>query len=674
MMIILIQKKLWCDHQSEMNTGDKSDNNVSGVGPTSSYAARLQRSADRLQAKIYEKYNMEDTLVSSLRNSVPVVLTEETREKYGVYPYARREINGTKSIIHASPEGVDRTAKWIPQSGSFIDQMERTKKGLGVTWDWKPIPLSEPAKERDKGRQFYYEEALLKKIYQQQGVVYLHNPSNVTVWAAEKLNFKIVCDDQWRDMYEDSLSKMQVRNNVFSRHPGDYVIYMGPHGKGDWRFPAWCALTPNVYAKAEDGKPHLFYEHDDRMGFSYERRGRQVNGDIVYEPKWTRHNPASVDSLLGQTQQSFFLELNFELPVPSCEQTTSPILWLDTPPRGLEDDKTVWDVEGPGTYLSRRWRAKEYADSVGKELCGLSRVQGTCPVSLTTNKLVTGILHNYFGNLTQVPISGVGEVPNGQIVKVIHEQADRGHPLMVVPGLFFSDVKWDPTTRTIDWIGTSFFVVRDLRSAHNLQIDLMRFFFSNRWQRQIVLTDIVKSNPMPIPTLTEIHPAVDFVERHPVGERLPSLDLLKLSIKVGWGTKFLYHMLVRYENITMAPPRKVSLREYIEKETHVIKRDTSRQYLPQPGEMRNYIPVLWRRFLLHNGYREEAEALLTIRTTDQKVRTECKNLPAIIHYLNLPVRKGQDDQGIFFVRLSSMHCHTLDSILSGQRPNQVVWA
>jgi len=651
---------------AEVNQRDNvgNDKDAEDKNAKMKYDSRLRTSADRLHARVYEKYDMETRMEKSLRRGVPVTFSEELQEKYGVYPYGRREMFGTYSVLHACPEGIDRTAKWVPQSNTYVAQMERVKKGLEVNWSWQPIPLSLPVKERDHSRQFYYERELFERINAYQGIVYLYQPSNLSVWAAEKLNFKILCDEAWQDMYAETLAKMQITSHVFCKSPGDYLVYLGPHGKTEKTdFFRWCALTPNPYARAEEGKPCHVEEQEDRMIFSYQRRGRTVEGSIIYEPQWERHNPSAVDAYLHQSVQAYFLELNVMFMIPSQDMTSSPVLWLKYPPEGLENEKMVWDIDGQGTYLSRRYKAAEYAKSVGKELCPLSRIVGTAAISLTTNKVMSSYTYTYLRNVSQVPLAELGPVAKGVSLLVIHQHTDRGKPLMMLPGLFFSEAMWHERKHRLNWDGGRFFVVRNMRAAHNLQMDIFRFFYCDKWQRSPVLPHVVSEHPMPLPSQSVMHPIVERIEIGSKRMRLPQEDLLSYSIQSGWGVRFIYHMLAQYETIALAPRRSVGVAEYIKKETQLVKPWTDRTYMPQPGKLHTYVPVLWQPYLIQNGFEKEAEVLWQARTTPGKVRSTIESLAAIIHYLHLPISVGEDEEGRYYTTLSSSVKGTLDTLI-----------
>jgi len=448
-----------------------------------SYKDRLLSSADRLRARLYEKYDTESRLVSSVNNSWPVTFTHEMREEHKIYPYGRREVHGTGSILWASPEAVDRTAKWIPQNVGSIEQMERTRAGVAATWEWKEIKKSEPVHE-DKGRQFQYEKALLTQLSYSQGRVYMLNPSNGTVWAAEKLDFRIICDPQWEAMYAETLQKMQVRTNVFSPVPRDKIVYVGPHGKPEgYSIPLWCSLLPNVYAQSETGKPHEFEVQADGVRFEYVRRGHTVRGKLYFAPGVIRYNPATVDSFLLLSTQGtlnqFFLETNMNIAVKDIEQHSTPLQWVVEEPKGNEDDFIVWDVPGPGTYMSRRHLIELRAVEAGKRPCTLSNVGGAVAVSLTTVKLGHQRFFSFQGNASQLRINGWGEPECPETMIMVHDHPDRGQPLMLVPGLFFSLVPWGSKNGCINWFHGKFFLLKSMRAVHDSQIDIVKFFF---WQ------------------------------------------------------------------------------------------------------------------------------------------------------------------------------------------------
>jgi len=118
-------------------------------------------------------------------------------------------------------------------------------------------------------------------------------------------------------------------------------------------------------------------------------------------------------------------------------------------------------------------------------------------------------------------------------------------------------------------------------------------------------------------------------------------------------------MLARYDSIAIAPRRYETLNQLIAREG-----STNMAYVQQEGKWSHYVPVAWLTWLQTNGFKAEAEALWTIRRTTGKVKSTIPHLPAVIWYLNLPIRCYEGEDGREYVQNDSSYRQLLDSIIS----------
>jgi len=413
-----------------------------------------------------------DDLLASMRETPPAVgeskcvpLDLQFAKEEKISSWARMDRKEGKVTYFAGTLELDRTPLFSYDTRNFFDFADAfASKEREPVLDMKriqasvetPVPIAAPATTSD----FRTVEAELLKQLGALGEVTIVNPSFGAMSRLKRSGGgKVMLDPHVKPFSSDFTDLHDfVKNSKGTlkvvAEPTE-ISYLG-FGDPKWRPDSrWVSLVQDPYSAEEHGDLSSVSEHDWGVELRLSFDGRQKVHSILDEERVFLYNPWTLGKFLDVWDCSFWLKASFPLiPIAShVEMSTIPHTpqYLSSFPdisvvtytektfgetgeyyksvsvKMREKDKVVYDVQGGGTYLSRRARAKlpegyVWAPFVKSGKVIVSRYSNHPTLSNGFQEIVVrGVSHTFFGvpkvrveaellpgpSFTEIPISGV---------------------------------------------------------------------------------------------------------------------------------------------------------------------------------------------------------------------------------------------------------------------------
>jgi hypothetical protein len=338
----------------------------------------------RLQREMEEMLRFTDESPGSVGAAVKVVYEEEFANKYNIGRYGRmtvKEVEGEqKRIFHAGSRKIDDAPMFeyaqmdIARMGCRFREgqdMQINKEKMTAKGEW-PKPLY-AAKNWGLA-------SIERQLFRQIGtVITLVNPSFRTMQALDAMSSQVVkaqvyLTNTFDVQYTRGVTDFVMKSNFLAMSEKiEGVAYLGSGQPNFFPEVPWIRLIPSPYI-LPNAQFQGFVSHWTEEGYSctYERKaGYYVNNMLRFDASTYIYNPETVDETFGDEGRPAhlaFLESSHPLKMVDTDERriyhkpkfiTIPLeaVWKEL--GGIQyrvKGYTIFDVQGPGTYFSRRAR------------------------------------------------------------------------------------------------------------------------------------------------------------------------------------------------------------------------------------------------------------------------------------------------------------------------------
>jgi hypothetical protein len=317
-------------------------------------------------------------------NGIPVNFDDWLVRKHLINPEGRMTRDGGVREYHAAPSTFDRKVDVKTTVDDHTADVLRFASGKSYAFDRKRDPPESEFVYRQGGVPHKYECKLLEALNEKYQHITLVNPSPGTLWRCQYLTFSIMLTDhtpayfvQLQEVYASPRWSGPQEMRRCSDVKG--VAYLGSNGIRDTVLPRvktsqWVALCPNPFQTNFPYDEFMTWKPAEKEGdvyMTYTRNEHRMTAVLPLEPDFVVYNPAQVDMAYRKsgkvhastkgTDKRYYLFTNLEdLGLPDVDQPEGdPVARVPEFPEydinGFSyDDKFLYDVRGPGTYLSRR--------------------------------------------------------------------------------------------------------------------------------------------------------------------------------------------------------------------------------------------------------------------------------------------------------------------------------
>ncbi len=331
---------------------------------------------DRLMNEFEDIMSMMTQKDISVGDAIPVVYERDFADEHRIGQFGRLVYKDEQGpCYYAAPKEV-----WKPQNYDYKSRDFLSFANAWVNGDELPLtgkqlvePSPNPTPKRDaKDSSRAYERAVLKES-RKYGDLVLVDPSFGVMSECVSLGggkvFLTEKDDRWHHQVQDFCNTSGKRLEKINSLDGEKGVQILPPGNLR-TVPAgkWVRMIPNPDALKQLPIRNLSRSRAGRTSIcSYEtKRGYKVT--TIFDPEECCYtwNPRTVDSLVGQDQRTYFLQSNIPMLLNEVEE---PLMiepptfvayrgeWIEIDGiRWLIDGDVVCDVQGRGTYMSRRAR------------------------------------------------------------------------------------------------------------------------------------------------------------------------------------------------------------------------------------------------------------------------------------------------------------------------------
>lgn len=421
--------------------------------------------AEVLLQKLNDVYESDELMERHVSNAFPVAFTQEFQQLHSVGPYGRKTIKGDNIVIHAAPVNYEQPMKWCSDDSTQISAVHRYVKG-GNSFSQTGVPHLTSINDPSGSVINRYEQLLLESLREP---IVLHNPSNSALWAARNCDVIVDCPQDDRRVIEEEFKKMSKHCRFYDRGCSNMMFYLGTNSPR--HIPSyvrrWISFTPNPQRALPVYESWICTPRPDGYHVTYVKKARLPYDYIIpFRPLASRFSAETTDKYLGISERCFMLETNQSIHIDGRSTAVfEDYMYLDGHlPQGtghLEDLTHVWDVPGPGTYLSRRPAIEEYARQVGKVPIPLLS-EGCVPVGLQTEFLSESTMRRHARGFSTCPVKSYGPVINPKCVGFAVSRNPTWDSLSYCPGLHFCKCPYDPIAGIVDCCEPFFFFCRSL--------------------------------------------------------------------------------------------------------------------------------------------------------------------------------------------------------------------
>jgi len=344
---------------------------------------RLQREAKQLFAEISED-------PPSVGDAIFVEYEHAFCVKHKIGRFGRKTIKDGVTLFHAGPKQVTHPAVYMMDDHNFLDYIKQWREGAycpppidkllaGPKWPELIVP-----KKRTKLLSVSYEQNMFKRVGETQNTkITLVNPSFSTMMALKSSIGGYVMltaastpsENAWHRDVLDFIKQSKGKLVMLPKGRIEGTAYLGTDVP-QWFPPTepWfrLILSPFIVMNKEFENYSVRFE-DDKVVTRYEKKKDYLVSSVLErDSAYFMYNPETVDQLVLGKNQWYFCESSFPLLAePHCNCKVSHAPWFVSVPKGLPWEKMVcsgrerylkhqagilYDVQGEGTYLSRRTR------------------------------------------------------------------------------------------------------------------------------------------------------------------------------------------------------------------------------------------------------------------------------------------------------------------------------
>jgi hypothetical protein len=336
--------------------------------------ARLEREKDEILE--YLRANQV-----ALGDGAAVVYDEDFAEKNQISQFGKMtfvssagksaSFQGGEFQYHATPRKFLEETKYEMPEKNFISFADAYADGKECRMPDDAFKLPDQPKLKKKGVPYRWhdkaERRLLEHLAKQGRTVCAVNPSYSTLWHMLEYGGGLVYvreerEKQWKlELVNFCVDHPLLRFVHYL--PTAVVCYMGANNPTFFPDREYVYLCPNPYSVSLPFEVYSIKEHAGGVSFSYftkvERNSflSDSSGEYIYNPA------VLTDVTKGDP---YFVCSNFDLKIEECEMKTmvhTPFFLGDMPDYTEENGRTVsrrgnliYDIQGAGTYLSRRSR------------------------------------------------------------------------------------------------------------------------------------------------------------------------------------------------------------------------------------------------------------------------------------------------------------------------------
>jgi len=307
-------------------------------------------------------------LGSAGQESIAVRLSEDFADAYKISTRARYDPFSEPQRIFSAPLRQEPiTMEYTETQLSSTYEMARsyTQGKSNLRQFHATIPCVEK-----KGSRAYIISTYEKALFVKAKVTALFNPALATMKVAAECGIKkmflTMRDHEWRRQVRD-LGRQYEIEQIFTDE-ADEVVFCGSNG------PQFHYMFTNAVSLHVDPSKELFFQQSSeclgtRIVTTYERGARIYDLYLPEEGRHYTYNPLTVSQMLGIDFEYFFVHSNNPLQWTEEDSLSGPLVYLSSyPPPSLLNDAIIrkdkgilYDLEGEGTYFSRRDRMHAFA-------------------------------------------------------------------------------------------------------------------------------------------------------------------------------------------------------------------------------------------------------------------------------------------------------------------------
>jgi len=316
----------------------------------------------------------------SVGDGIQVVYGAEEIKSYGINRLGRLRLEEKKQVFYAGPKLVKTDPQYISSIISLQRAVDEFVEGKDPNWDlMQPYPELKEAKTRDYYAINPYEKALLAEFRARNMRITVVNPSKGTLWRAMEVGLRcwVLLEGEGMkslEEIEDLLMRKEfLRSGIKIAEYVEGVPYLGTNGKT--REGPFISLLANPFAVPFVFKYYAFKEVDKNIEISYERKERIVRTKLEFEPDYDLYSPTMVDNYFKvQGMMFWLLSRDFDMPAIASGGVVAASIPREIPPyeQGVSiADGVLYDIQGSGTFLSRRHKVREEARMRGLDVVQL---------------------------------------------------------------------------------------------------------------------------------------------------------------------------------------------------------------------------------------------------------------------------------------------------------------
>jgi hypothetical protein len=319
-------------------------------------------------AELVERMGNLDSF--SVGDAVQVQFEEKLRKDHHIGQFGRMTLNHGAQVFHAGPISVDTTLRYAMTYKGHMDEAEKWAQNEQVTFEfpdvYEPPPIIKPVYPTTLHK---VESSVLQVAHQLTNSLHLVSPSEGTLWRTEFIECSVSAQPSRKEEICNILKKINKNVTIQDEGYPSELHYLGSNGPFDEFLPAkWFALVPNPFQAKFPYEPYTLSMSDQGIAVSYIRNGLRQEFFLHRTPDYHLIPPHALAAKFSIVTDSFFLATNYK-PLAqffSIESVrNAPVAGYISykvdriPPYDDEgvcsDDEFVYDVIGPGTFLSRYW-------------------------------------------------------------------------------------------------------------------------------------------------------------------------------------------------------------------------------------------------------------------------------------------------------------------------------
>jgi len=350
---------------------------------------RLQKEAKQLFADIAEN-------PPSVGDAVFVEYDHVFCDKHKIGRFGRKTIKDGVITFHAGPKQVTHPAVYMMDDYNFLDYIKQWREGsycpppvdkllTGPKWPELIPKKNDPSQpKKTKLKSLAYEQRMFKRLSETHRTkITLVNPSFSTMTALKSSVGGYVTltapvnksEAGWQRDVHDFVNGSKGKLVMLQRGQIEGTAYLGTDVP-QW-FPTqvpWfrLILSPFIVMNKEFDNYSVRFDEDKVVTRYEKKKNYLVTSVLDRDSPYFIYNPETVDEVVSGKDRWFFCESSFPMSFESqsdCKVSHSPwfvsvpksLPWLKVPCSGKDryvkhEGNVLYDVQGEGTYLSRRAR------------------------------------------------------------------------------------------------------------------------------------------------------------------------------------------------------------------------------------------------------------------------------------------------------------------------------